>query len=139
MYQVKKRITGFSTCFRQHRAKSHCKFLHGYALEFVLTFECEELNDRNWVIDFGSFTPLKNSMKDRFDHTTIVAGNDPRIKFFYDMRYENVMQLRVMDAVGCEAFAEWVYVQAQSMCEKRVKLISVECIENENNSAIYKP
>jgi 6-pyruvoyltetrahydropterin/6-carboxytetrahydropterin synthase len=32
---------GLSACFRQHRAKSHCRFLHGYPLSFTFTFAAD--------------------------------------------------------------------------------------------------
>ena len=44
---------GFSAAFRQWRADSHCKYIHGYALAFRFEFEADELDVRNWVVDFG--------------------------------------------------------------------------------------
>ena len=44
---------GFSCAFRQHRADSHCRLVHGYALAFHFEFEATELDVRNWVVDFG--------------------------------------------------------------------------------------
>ena len=44
---------GLSCAFRQWRAKhSHCKYMHGYALSVRINFK-GQLNDRNWVYDFG--------------------------------------------------------------------------------------
>jgi 6-pyruvoyltetrahydropterin/6-carboxytetrahydropterin synthase len=43
---------GLSTCFRQHRAKSHCRFLHGYPLSFTFTFAATQRDENGWVIDF---------------------------------------------------------------------------------------
>ena len=55
MYYSTKRFSGYSTCFRQWRAShSHCQYLHGYAMEFVVTFD-GPLDERNWVMDFGAF------------------------------------------------------------------------------------
>ena len=28
-------------------------FVHGYSLGFKLVFECDSLDERNWVMDFG--------------------------------------------------------------------------------------
>ena len=61
---------GLSCAFRQWRADSHCNLIHGYALGFEITFEAEELDDRNWVIDFGDLGVLKKWLKEMFDHTT---------------------------------------------------------------------
>ena len=38
---------GLSAAFRQWRADSHCKFLHGYSLEFEFKFGANELDERN--------------------------------------------------------------------------------------------
>ena len=34
MYRSYKEFNGYSTAFRQWRANSHCKYVHGYALRF---------------------------------------------------------------------------------------------------------
>ena len=67
-YESQKRFAGYSTCFRQWRADSHCKFLHGYALEFKITF-AGELDQRNWVMDFGGLKDFKLFLEKTFDHT----------------------------------------------------------------------
>jgi 6-pyruvoyltetrahydropterin/6-carboxytetrahydropterin synthase len=142
-YQVTKKIAGFSTCFRQHRAKSHCKYLHGYALQFVLTFECDKLDDRNWVINFGGFDMIKAVLKENFDHTTIISEQDPHYEKFVMLDKAGLIQLKIYDAVGCEAFAFEVYTMIvrnlNIHSNSRIKLVSVQCIENENNSATFKP
>ena len=47
---------GLSACFRQpHADHSHCRFLHGYSLQFKFTFEADELDNKKSV----SFLPLK--------------------------------------------------------------------------------
>lgn len=37
---------GLSAAFRQWRAESHCRFLHGYALAVRFEFEADELDVR---------------------------------------------------------------------------------------------
>ena len=43
-----------SAAFRQPFARSHCKFIHGYRLQAKFWFECEVLDNNNWVVDFGA-------------------------------------------------------------------------------------
>ena len=84
MYYSTKRFSGYSTCFRQWRAThSHCRFLHGYAMEFKVTFH-GPLDDRNWVMDFGAFkrNGIKEHLSYMFDHTTVVAADDPALDTF---------------------------------------------------------
>ncbi len=150
MHQSTKIIDGFSATFRQWRAKhSHCQFLHGYALKFKIIFEAENLDDCNWVMDFGFSKRVlvneKQSLKDwftmMFDHTTLVASDDPHLFFFNEMAKEKLIQLQIVPKVGCEAFAELVWSQLQTVITKetggRVRVKSVECIEHSKNSAIY--
>ena len=66
-----------SCAFRQPKAKSHCKFLHGYRLTAKFWFGANQLDEHNWVVDFGSFDHLKKLLRDQFDHTTVIDKNDP--------------------------------------------------------------
>ena len=71
-YRSTKLFDGFSCCFRQWKAKhSHCSFLHGYSLGFKLVFECESLDERNWVMDFGGLKDFKLFLEKTFDHTLL--------------------------------------------------------------------
>ena len=40
------------------------QILHGYSLQFKFTFEARELDERNWVVDFGGLKPLKAWLED---------------------------------------------------------------------------
>ena len=40
-----------------------------------------------------------------FDHTTIIAGNDPELNSFMELSEKGLIQLRVINHVGCEKFA----------------------------------
>lgn len=151
MFKSRKKFDGFSTCFRQWRANTtHCQFLHGYDVEFEVTFE-GELDHRNWVWDFGGMKRAKNLidgmqpkqwMEYMFDHTVIVAEDDPELDNFRDMADRGVIQLRIVEAVGAEKFAEYLYntlnefVQLET--EGRVKVVKVKFMENHKNSAIYE-
>lgn len=137
-----KEFNGYSTAFRQWRAESHCKYIHGYALKFKVWFE-GELDDRNWVVDFGCFkrNGVKDWMKDQFDHTTVVAKDDPMMHRFEMLARDRMIQLRVMDDVGCEKFAEFVfnYLNKKIIEETagRVKVQKVQCWEHNENMAEY--
>lgn len=133
---------GLSAAFRQWRADSHCRFVHGYALAVRLEFACEELDHRNWVVDFGSLKSLRGWLEDQFDHKLLVAEDDPDMDTFVagDGR---LWQLRVVPATGCEKFAEIIYGAAEVWLRDngyapRVRLVSVEVREHGANSAIYK-
>jgi 6-pyruvoyltetrahydropterin/6-carboxytetrahydropterin synthase len=133
---------GLSCCFRQWRAKhSHCRLLHGYALAFKFVFATHELDQHNWCFDFGGLKPVKAWLKEMFDHTLLVAEDDPELSRFREMATAGLVDLRIMPAVGCEATARQVFdyvadfVREQS--RGRVWLESVEVREHGGNSAIY--
>lgn len=139
-FQSIKVIDGFSTTFRQWRADSHCKYLHGYALSVRITFE-GKLDKNNWVFDFGGLQEEKEWLSFLLDHTTIVAKDDPELRQFEILYEKQIIQLRVLPAVGAEKLAEHILHELQGMIykktNKRVHIVSVEISENGKNSAIY--
>ena len=85
LFKSKKTYTsskGLSCCFRQFKAESHCKYLHGYSLQISVEFKATELDERNWVVDFGGLKNLEQEFKNYFDHKTLIDKNDPHIKWF---------------------------------------------------------
>lgn len=100
---------GLSACFRQWRAESHCHLLHGYALAVHVEFEAEELDIRNWVVDFGSLKSYKGMLEATFDHTLLVAEDDPKLGAFLSLELIGVAEVIVVPATGCEAFAKLIF------------------------------
>lgn len=129
---------GLSCCFRQWRAEhSHCKLLHGYAISVKLIFK-GPLDERNWVADFGGFKSTKEWLKQMFDHTTIIALDDPAGEAFQQLHDLGLIRLVRMPAVGCEAFAYYIMktlINGVLPEELRNRLAMVEVREHEGNSA----
>ena len=73
---------GFSCAFRQALADSHCSLVHGYSLGFRFEFEAFELDEKNWVYDFGNCKWIKQYLEDNFDHKLAVDKNDPNLNDF---------------------------------------------------------
>jgi 6-pyruvoyltetrahydropterin/6-carboxytetrahydropterin synthase len=151
-FQSTKVFDGFSTVFRQWKAEgTHCRFLHGYGVSFKLWFE-GDLDERNWVWDFGGMKRAKGKidgmspkewMEYMFDHTFIVAEDDPFIESFKKMEEVRVAQIRVIPATGAERFAQYIYDKVNPFIMQetngRVKIARVEFKEHGKNSAIYEP
>ena len=143
---------GFSTCFRQWKAENtHCRFLHGYGVSFKLWFE-GDLDHRNWVWDFGGMKRAKGTIdgmspKDwfthMFDHTIVVAEDDPELEAFKQMDIAGVAQVRTVPATGAEKFAEFIYDKVNPFIveetQNRVKVAKVEFMEHGKNAAAYLP
>jgi len=133
---------GLSCAFRQWKAESHCRYVHGYALSFRFEFEADQLDARNWVVDFGGLKGLKAMLENTFDHKLVVASDDPHIEYFRQGHLLGVLDLVEVDAGGCEKFAELVYECAEQWLKDagfspRCHLVSVEVKEHGANSAIY--
>lgn len=133
---------GLSCCFRQWKAShSHCSTLHGYSLGFKFVFESPTLDEKNWCFDFGGMKPIKQYLDYMFDHTVLVAEDDPALDTFkalagYSTISEHngtndsigfmnpipheegrVCALRIVPGVGCEMTAKMVYEKTAELLE----------------------
>lgn len=143
---------GLSCTFRQWRAThSHCRFLHGYALQVTIIFGSPRLDDRNWVMDFGGLKPIKQWLKDTFDHKLLVASDDPEVVQIMKLcggthsdgtSHDRVADVVIVGDVGCEAFAKMIYDHVMWwLTEEKIQYVFVESVtvsEHEGNSASYK-
>lgn len=149
---------GLSCCFRQWRSThSHCSLLHGYSIGVKIVFECDNLDERNWVMDFGGLSEFKKWLDYMFDHTTLISEDDPHLDKFKALaeigvlnapEYSGIVDLRIVPAVGCERFSELAYNKLSEILDKdresgkllnnTVRVKSVEVFEHGANSAIYE-
>jgi 6-pyruvoyltetrahydropterin/6-carboxytetrahydropterin synthase len=150
-FQATKLFDGFSCVFRQWKAEgTHCRFLHGYGVSFRVWFE-GELDERNWVWDFGGMKRAKGTIDGKnpkewmdymFDHTTIIATDDPGIGGFRTMNDLGIIQLRELEAVGAEQFAKYIFEKLNTFVQEetsgRVSVVRVEFMEHAKNTAIYE-
>lgn len=150
-FKSTKLFDGYSTCFRQWKAEgTHCKFLHGYGVSFRVWFE-GDLDERNWVWDFGGMKRAKGTidgmnpkawMDYMFDHTTVVAQDDPYLDVFQTAETYGLIQLRVLPAVGAEQFAKFIFERLNTFIKEetsgRVKVKKVEFMEHAKNTATYE-
>ena len=150
-FQSTKLFDGFSCVFRQWKAENtHCRFMHGYGVSFRVWFE-GGLDDRNWVWDFGGMKRAqtkidgmnpKEWMDYMFDHTILVAKDDPMLSFMNVLEHNKIAQIRVVEATGAEKFAEFIFDKlntfVQTETEGRVRVAKVEFMEHGKNTAIYE-
>ncbi len=149
-YQSSKVFDGFSTVFRQWKAETtHCRFVHGYGISFKVYFE-GELDERNWVWDFGGMKRAKTLIDGKqpkawmdymFDHTMIIAADDPEVQAFQQMDAVGVAQVRIIPATGAEKFAEYIYNKlnefVKTETDSRVRVTKVKFMEHGKNAAYY--
>ena len=136
-----------STAFRQHKADSHCRFVHGYGLTIKAKFGTYELDVRNWVVDFGSLKSFKGWLEDNFDHKLLIATDDPAYNELQGLNsvpyVGRVGDIRMVQATGCEAMARMIFEYLEGWLtdngySPRCWLDSVEVSEHSGNSAIVK-
>ena len=109
-------------------------------------------------MDFGGLKAFKQWAEYMFDHTLIVAQDDPLLETFEKLdeikgghNDLGVCDLRIVPAVGCEGFAQLAYEAMEGILQnlkkenpdrypvgESVKLVSVEVFEHAANSAIYE-
>jgi 6-pyruvoyltetrahydropterin/6-carboxytetrahydropterin synthase len=122
-------------------------------------------------MDFGGLKAFKEWSEYMFDHTMVIAKDDPHLPMFLKMAelglqdQGGVCDLRLVEAVGCEKFAELAYrvmnhilhcfqtgepyrlmkgdgciqsFEPRYPVGQGVRLRSVEVFEHAGNSAIYE-
>ena len=144
---------GLSCCFRQWRAEhSHCRLVHGYSVGVEFIWQSPTLDKNNWAFDFGGMAPIKKWLEEMFDHTILVAKDDPDRRTFEELHVKKLVDLRLVETVGCEGFAKLIYDKATQMLQemkqdgqharydvgKDVTLKSVKVFEHAGNAAIYE-
>jgi 6-pyruvoyltetrahydropterin/6-carboxytetrahydropterin synthase len=135
---------GYTVSYRQWRADTHCNRLHGYALAFYLEFEADDLDARNWVVDFGGLRTFREQLDDWFDHTCLVAQDDPEFEVFEGLHAKKMIKMVVVERTGCEGLAkflfdyldqEWLVTNGYN---ERVRIRKVQVSETPANSAFYE-
>jgi 6-pyruvoyltetrahydropterin/6-carboxytetrahydropterin synthase len=105
-------------------------------------------------MDFGGLKEFKAWADHMFDHTLVVAEDDPQIEFFKEMNQikggfndSGICDLRVVPGVGCEMFAKLAYDKMAELLASgdmrypinpTVRIKSVEVFEHGANSATYE-
>jgi 6-pyruvoyltetrahydropterin/6-carboxytetrahydropterin synthase len=134
----------FPIAYRQWRAESHCNVIHGYALSFHFEFECDDLDARNWCMDYGGLQPLKHLLEDWFDHTFLLALDDPDYEHMKKLGELGLAKITEVEATGCEALANFLYEYINTVFIKdygeadRVWCSKVEVRETDSNMAFRK-
>jgi 6-pyruvoyltetrahydropterin/6-carboxytetrahydropterin synthase len=96
-----------------------------------------------WVVDFGSLKPLKAKLDEWFDHTCLVAQDDPEFATFQMLHDKKMIKMVVVEKTGCEGLSEWLYQYIDEIWMKdngyadRCRISKVEVRETPSNAASY--
>jgi 6-pyruvoyltetrahydropterin/6-carboxytetrahydropterin synthase len=129
--------------YRQWRASSHCNLIHGYAMSFKFEFSTDQLDVRNWAMDYGGLKPLKALLEEWFDHTLLVAEDDPMKAELERLGELKLAKIVYVEKTGCEGLADFLYNYVNDIflpsygTEEAARLwcTRVEVRETDNNMA----
>lgn len=141
---TKEYIDAFPCAYRQWKADSHCNKIHGYSFSMKFYFGTNDLDVRNWVADYGGLKELKNILEDKFDHTLLVAQDDPKLAMYNELHQLNMAKITVLPSLGCESLADQLYKYVNGVFipdmwgegeAKRLWCYRVEVRETQSNMA----
>ena len=106
---TKEYVDAFPCAYRQWRADSHCNLIHGYSFSMKFYFGTDNLDVRNWCADYGGLKELKEVLQDQFDHTLLVAQDDPELETYKLLESKKMAKLTILPRLGCEGLADMLY------------------------------
>lgn len=106
---TKEYVDAFPVAYRQYKADSFCRLIHGYAFSMKFYFGTNDLDVRNWAMDYGGLKDLKEILQQQFDHTLLVAESDPHLDWYKEAEKRGIAQLTILPRLGCEGLADMLY------------------------------
>lgn len=106
---TKEYVDAFPVAYRQWRADSHCNVIHGYSFTMKFYFGANDLDARQWACDYGGLRELKDFLEDYFDHTLLVAEDDPHLDWYKEAESRGIAKLTILPNLGCECLADMLY------------------------------
>jgi 6-pyruvoyltetrahydropterin/6-carboxytetrahydropterin synthase len=151
MFTCKKLYPDFPFAHRQHNHDGHCAFIHGHNWGFEFTFGARQLDDNQFVVDFGKLKWLRDWLNHMFDHTLVLNADDPQLEYLKKTLATvggklpscGLADIRVVPNCGAEGLARFLYEEIDRMIRARtgdrVYIYSVSVLEDSKNSATFNP
>ena len=141
-YTSSKTYRNYPCAHRQWKHEGHCAYIHGYSREFTFHFRAAERDKHGWVVGFGDLKPLKEWLDYMFDHTLLIAEDDPELEKFKEMHEDGICDLRLLPDNSIEGCAKYIWDYANNLVKnitnERAVCFEVEVRENDKNSATYR-
>jgi 6-pyruvoyl-tetrahydropterin synthase len=102
----------FPCAYRQWRADSHCNQIHGYSFTIKVYFGADTLDARNWCADYGGLKDLKAILEDQFDHTLLVAEDDPDMDMFKLLQERGMAKLTIIQQQAVKHLPIWYIISS---------------------------
>ena len=145
MKTITKRFGEYPIAHRQPKHRGHCALIHGHNLVFDITFRAETLDECGFIVDYGKMATLKQILESKFDHTLLLAHDDPEMPTFLALREKGVATIIVLQDISAEGTAlavsgyvnMWI-ASEEDLCDRGVEVVKVVCWEDSKNSATYE-
>ncbi|MCB1827642.1 MAG: 6-carboxytetrahydropterin synthase [Coxiellaceae bacterium] len=84
MHQIKTELAEFSAAHRLIKGyQGKCRHLHGHNYRIFVTFSAAQLDEFDFVVDFGDVKELCNQwVQDNWDHSVIISSDDEELLQF---------------------------------------------------------
>ena len=145
IFTSSKRFGPISTGHRQWRHEGHCAFVHGYGRIVEITFGSKSLDNRGWVVDFGSLKWVKSFLESEWDHRLLLAHDDPELEIFKELDDLGIVDINILPeeyGPGIEHSAKYVFDYVDKELKKitldRCFVESVKVYEHEKKWAEVK-
>jgi 6-pyruvoyl-tetrahydropterin synthase len=137
-FHVRKHFDELPCCHRSWANRGKRFFLHGYERTFEVEFACAETEPgTGLVVDSSAIGEVRSALRYQFDHTTLIAQDDPQRDLFELLAERGVVDLRIMENTGMEGSAAWVFETAERIVALatggRVWVSRIEARESRNN------
>jgi hypothetical protein len=131
-------------CHRSWANQGKRFFLHGYERTFEIEFACAETEPgTGLVLANNTVREVRAALRYQFDHTTLIAEDDPERDLFELLAKRGVIDLRIMDNTGMEGSAAWVFDTAERIVGLatggRVWVSRIGACESRNNAVTLTP
>ncbi len=137
-FHMRKLFDDLPCCHRTWANHGKRFFLHGYERTFEVEFACAETAPgTGLVVESSHLKEIRAALRYQFDHTTLIATDDPQRDLFELLAEQGVIDLRIMDNTGMEGSAAWVFDTAERIVGLatggRVWVSRIKARESRNN------
>jgi 6-pyruvoyltetrahydropterin/6-carboxytetrahydropterin synthase len=115
-FHMRKLFDSLPCCHRSWTNEGKRFFLHGYERTFEIEFACAQTEPgTGLVLAPAVVEEIRAALRKQFDHTTLIADDDPERDLFELLADRGVIDLRIMDSTGMERSAAWVFDTAENI------------------------
>lgn len=138
-FHMREQFDSLPCCHRSWTKAGKRFFLHGYERAFQIEFACAQTDPgTGLVLDPDVVEEIRSALRKQFDHTTLIAADDPERDLFELLAERGVIDLRIMDSTGMERSAAWVFDTVEGIVVRatqgRVWVSQIKARESHSNA-----